>query len=109
MKKYYVVYDMSPLEKGKDYIQVAIGEQNDEFLAGDQHYDAKSPHFWPEDAALDSSGVLAGHSDVYQDPKYLNRLENPEDPDGWKPAEQRHKAEETVEQGPGGDVEKNWF
>jgi len=34
MKKYYVVYDMSPLEKGKDYIQVGVGLQNDEFLAG---------------------------------------------------------------------------
>ena len=35
MKDYYVVYDMSPLEKGKDYIQVGIGLQNTKQLAGD--------------------------------------------------------------------------
>jgi len=34
MRNYYVVYDMSPLEKKEDYIQIGIGVQNKKFLAG---------------------------------------------------------------------------
>jgi hypothetical protein len=36
MEDYYIVYDMSPLEKGKDYIQVGIGLQNTNNWAGEQ-------------------------------------------------------------------------
>ena len=65
MKKYYVVYDMSPLEHDKNWIQIGIGEQNFDFLAGSQHYDPSSQIFSPEDKSLDSSKVMDGREDVY--------------------------------------------
>merc|ERR1712032_1055999 len=87
MKKYYVVYDMSPLEQDKDYIQVGIGLQNDQFLAGGQHYNATSPIFAPEERSLDSSSPMVGTPDVYEDPEYLRRVRGEEEhPDGWTPA-----------------------
>ena len=47
MRHYYLVYDMSPLEYGEDYIQVAIGLQAPENLIGEKQYNPDSPHYKP--------------------------------------------------------------
>jgi hypothetical protein len=88
MKKYYVVYDMSPLEHDKNWIQIGIGEQNFDFLAGSQHYDPSSQIFSPEDKLFDSSDVMDGRDDIYQDPSYPGNKRDTEDPDGWIPSDQ---------------------
>jgi hypothetical protein len=44
MSKYYLVYDMSPLEQSKDYIQIAFGFKNEINVLRDQ-YNPSSPSF----------------------------------------------------------------
>lgn len=44
MRKYYVVYDMTPYdERQQDYIQVGIGLQNSEALIGEDIYVPPTP------------------------------------------------------------------
>ena len=74
MKKYYLVFDMSPLEKGRDYIQIGIGLQNYGAHIGEQHYDSNSPNYLPEDKALDSS-TNTGSKDAYDNDKYDDGVE----------------------------------
>ena len=47
MEQYYVVYDMSPLEHGADYIQIGLGIQADENLGGAKQYNSASEAFAP--------------------------------------------------------------
>jgi hypothetical protein len=39
MKRYYLVYDMSPYDHGENYIQVGVGEVNPEANIGQRKYD----------------------------------------------------------------------
>jgi len=56
MKKYYFVYDMSPLEKeGQDYIQIAFGPKNPNNVIRDQAYNTDSSYYNPSEKQYDSS------------------------------------------------------
>ena len=73
LKRYYVVYDMSPLEHDAEYIQVGIGFRNEEALIGEQHYDFVSEVYLPEDKRIDTSHSTDG-SDAYNNPLYEEKL-----------------------------------
>lgn len=73
MEDYYIVYDMSPLEKGKNYIQVGIGLQNIHNWAGEQQYDKTSEHWAPLDQEFDSSILEDGKTDPYADESYSEK------------------------------------
>jgi len=44
----YMVYDMTPLEQGSDFIQVGIAPINPSNIIGEEHYNNNSTHFDPE-------------------------------------------------------------
>jgi len=47
MKMYYLVFDMSPLETGKDYVQIALGPKNQINKIRDVQYNPKSSVYSP--------------------------------------------------------------
>ena len=68
MRKYYVVYDMTPhTERGEKYIQVGIGLQNQKYLVGEEVYDPKHPgdEHSDEESQQDSSADADGKDDFY--------------------------------------------
>jgi hypothetical protein len=68
MDKYYVVYDMSPLEKAGaqkvDWIQMAFGFKNEKNIIREQQYVSGSPNYEPEPKGMDQSIAEAGY-DAY--------------------------------------------
>lgn len=74
MKKYYVVFDMTPLDElNRNYIQVGIAPQNHKMIIGEEHYDPSSPDYKPEDEKIDESteiDVDDGKVDPYDDDDY---------------------------------------
>ena len=74
MKKYYVVYDMTPYdERGENYIQVGIATQNHKMIIGEEHYDPDSPDYKPENKDIDQSEEINnddGKVDPYDDDDY---------------------------------------
>jgi len=55
MKKYYLSFDMSPLETGKSYIHVAMGTKNPTNVIRAKQYNPRSSSYFPLDSKTDSS------------------------------------------------------
>ena len=93
MKNYYMVYDMSSWdEKNATFLQLGIGEKNENLDIAKVQYDVKYNFYWPEPESLDQSVEMAGYDNPYDTNQYDKREEMREDgvfPDG-KSAPTKH-------------------
>lgn len=55
MNKYYIVYDHTPYDQGKDYIQIGLGEKSLVNLVGEAQYDKEAEVYNPETSDKDVS------------------------------------------------------
>ena len=68
MRKYYVVYDMTPhTERKENYIQVGIGLQNQKYLVGEELYEPthEGDEHSDEESKQDQSEDIDGKDDFY--------------------------------------------
>lgn len=65
MKNYYTVYDMSPYDEGKNFIQIGVGKANQNAFIGNTKYNTRSPYYLPAKKEDDSSHVIAPWPDQY--------------------------------------------
>lgn len=66
MKHYYTVYDMTPYDSGKDYIQVGFGPRNMNNIVGEEAYQPTDSNYAPADKADDSSHIIPPWDDQYE-------------------------------------------
>lgn len=66
MREYYVVYDMTPMERGEGFVQIGIAPQKDARLFGDEHYSSTSEtedNLRPQFINLDTSRHISWRPD----------------------------------------------
>ena len=99
MQKYYLVYDMSPLENGHKYIQIGLGLQSKENLIGESQYKAESQYYHHDDAAsLDTSATMADAADGSGDiPDLDTKAELEKDDPAKKEADEEAEKERETE------------
>lgn len=73
LEKYYLVYDMSPLETQKaaddEYIQIGLGFRNNWNVIREQQYDSNNKLYDPQKKEFDSS-ISETELDPYDNSKY---------------------------------------